>query len=190
VRPTDAIQDFVSSARLGMMVDALKLAGMVALMFYLNWRFTLIALLVAPVLFGEVCSLTRRIKGAARDLRKKESEIVSVVEESRSSIRVVKAFTREDYEEKRLDRESRASMEIALRARSIKARLSPVVEVIVAGGTAVLWYGARLAIAGELTAGALVVFLLYLGKMYTRFNSALTFSRHQALSRYGGGFLR
>jgi ATP-binding cassette, subfamily B, bacterial len=163
----DAIQDFVSSALLGMVVDALKLAGMVALMFYLNWRFTLIALLVAPVLFAEVYSLTRRIKSAARDLRKKESEIVSVVEESLSSIRVVKAFAREGYEEKRLDRESRASMEIALRARSVKARLSPVVDVIVAVGTAiVLWYGARLAIAGELTAGALVVFLLYLGKMY------------------------
>ncbi|HEX5081757.1 MAG TPA: ABC transporter transmembrane domain-containing protein [Blastocatellia bacterium] len=44
-----------------------------------------------------------------RELRKKESEIVSVVEESLSSIRVVKAFAREDYEEKRLDRESRAS---------------------------------------------------------------------------------
>jgi ATP-binding cassette, subfamily B, bacterial len=163
----DAIQDFISSALLGMVVDVLKLAGIVALMFYLNWRFTLIALLVAPVLFVEVYSLTRRIKSAARDLRKKESEIVSVVEESLSSIRVVKAFAREDYEEKRLDRESRASMEIALRARSIKARLSPVVEVIVAVGTAiVLWYGARLALAGELTAGALVVFLLYLGKLY------------------------
>jgi ATP-binding cassette, subfamily B, bacterial len=115
----------------------------------------------------EVYSLTRRIKSATRDLRKKESEIVSVVEESLSSIRVVKAFAREDYEEKRLDRESRASMEMALRARSVKARLAPVVEVIVAAGTAiVLWYGARLALAGELTAGDLVIFLLYLGKLY------------------------
>ncbi len=163
----DAIQDFVSSALLGIVVDALKLAGMVALMFYLNWRFTLIALLVAPILFVEVYSLTRRIKSAARDLRKKESEIVSVVEELLSSIRVVKAFAREDYEEKRLDRESRASMEIALRARSIKARLSPVVDVIVAVGTAiVLWYGAHLALAGELSTEALIVFLLYLGKLY------------------------
>jgi len=163
----DAIQDFISTALLGIVVDTLKLAGMVALMFYLNWRFTLIALLVAPILFVEVYSLTRRIKQAARELRKKESEIVSVVEESLSSIRVVKAFAREDYEEKRLDRESRASMEIALRARSIKARLSPVVEIIVAIGTAiVMWYGARLALAGELTTGELVVFLLYLGKLY------------------------
>src|SRR6266545_3126840 len=163
----DAIQNFVSTALLGIVAPSVTLVGMLAVMFYFNWRFTLIALSVAPILFLQVYTLTRRIKQATRDLRKKESEIVSVVAESLSSIRVVKAFAREDYEEKRLDRESRASMEIALRARSIKARLSPVVEVIVAVGTAiVLWYGARLAIEGELTAGALVVFLLYLGKMY------------------------
>ena len=57
---------------------------------------------------------------------------------------MVKAFAREDYEEKRLDQESRAEYGDALRARSIKARLAPVVDVIVAIGTAiVLWYGAR-----------------------------------------------
>src|SRR5678809_1015821 len=58
-------------------------------------------------------------------------------------------------------------METALRARSLKAKLSPVVEVIVALGTClVLWYGARLALLGQLSAGLLIVFLLYLGKMY------------------------
>jgi ATP-binding cassette subfamily B protein len=163
----DAIQSFVSSALLGVLVDVLALVGMLAVMFYFNWRFTLIALSVAPVLFLEVYSLTHRIKQATRDIRKKESEIVSVVEETLSSIRVVKAFAREDYEEKRLKQESLESMEMALRARRIKARLSPIVDIIVAAGTClVLWYGARFTLAGQLTAGALVVFLLYLGKMY------------------------
>src|SRR5262249_11806672 len=100
-------------------------------------------------------------------VRKKESEIVSVVAETLSSIRVVKAFAREDYEEKRLEKETLESIEMALRARSIKARLAPIVDVIVAIGTCVvLWYGARLSLQGQLTPGALVVFLLYLGKMY------------------------
>jgi subfamily B ATP-binding cassette protein MsbA len=49
----------------------------------------------------------------------------------------------------------------------LKARLTPIVEVIVAAGTClVLWYGVRLVISGEITAGSLLVFLLYLGKMY------------------------
>jgi len=140
---------------------------MLAVMFYFNWRFTLIALSVAPILFLQVYTLTRRIKQATRAVRKKESEIVSVVAETLSSIRVVKAFAREDYEVKRLEKETLESIEMTMRARSIKARLAPIVDVIVAVGTCiVLWYGARLVLQGLLTAGALVVFLLYLGKMY------------------------
>ena len=163
----DSIQNFVSTALLGMVVNALTLAGMLAVMFYFNWRFTLIALSVAPILFLQVYTLTRRIKQATRAVRRKESEIVSVVAETLSSIRVVKAFAREDYEEKRLEKETLESIEMTLRARSIKARLSPIVDVIVAVGTCiVLWYGARLVLQGQLTPGALVVFLLYLGKMY------------------------
>ena len=58
-------------------------------------------------------------------------------------------------------------METALRARAVKAKLSPIVEVLAAVGTClVLGYGARLAMAGQLSAGVLIVFLLYLGKMY------------------------
>ncbi len=163
----DAIQNFISTALLGIVVNALTLVGMLAVMFYFNWRFTLIALSVAPILFLQVYSLTHRIKQATRAVRKKESEIVSVVAETLSSIRVVKAFAREDYEDRRLDKETLESIEMNLRARSIKARLAPIVDVLVAIGTCiVLWYGARLVLEGELTSGALVVFLLYLGKMY------------------------
>ena len=163
----DAIQSFVSTALLGIVAPSLTLVGMLAVMFYFNWRFTLIALSVAPILFLQVYTLTRRIKQATRAVRKKESEIVSVVAETLSSIRVVKAFAREDYEMKRLEKETLESIEMTMRARSIKARLAPIVDVIVAVGTCiVLWYGARLVLQGQLTAGALVVFLLYLGKMY------------------------
>ena len=90
-----------------------------------------------------------------------------MVAEVFSSIRVVKAFAREDYEERRFERQSLENVETALVARNIKMKLAPVVDIIVATGTCLmLWYGARLVIAGQLTAGALVVFLLYLGKMY------------------------
>ena len=163
----DAIQDFISQVLLGMIVNTLTLVGMLAVMFYLNWRFTLIALSVAPVLFVVVYSFTRRIKQASRAVRKKEGEVVSVVQEVLSSIRVVKAFAREDYEQERFERQSLESVETALRARSLKAKLAPIVQVLVALGTSlVLWYGVRLVLAGEMTAGSLLVFLLYLGKMY------------------------
>ncbi len=163
----EAIQSFVTTALLGILTNVLTLLGIVGVMLYLNWRFTLISLAIAPVLFLAVYSFTSRIKKASRDVRKKQSELVSLVEEVLSSIRVVKAFAREDYEERRFERQSLENVETALVARSIKMKLSPVVEIIVATGTCLmLGYGARLVLAGQLTPGALVVFLLYLGKMY------------------------
>lgn len=163
----DSIQSFITSGLLGVLINLITLLGMVGVMFYLNWRFTLIALSVAPVLFTIVFTYTRRIKAASRAVRKKEGEIVSVIEEVLGSIRVVKAFAREDYELKRLEAESLEGVEIALRARSLKAKLAPLVQIIVAVGTfLVLWYGARMVLNGGLSAGSLVVFILYLGKMY------------------------
>ena len=163
----DAIQSFINSGLLSALVNSLTLLGMLGVMLYLNWRFTLIALSIAPVLFVVVFSYTRRIKKASRAVRKKEGEIVSVIQEVLSSIRVVKAFAREDFEQKRLEEESLEGVEISLRARSLKAKLAPLVEIIVAVGTMlVLWFGGRMALAGTLSAGSLVLFIFYLGKMY------------------------
>jgi subfamily B ATP-binding cassette protein MsbA len=161
------VQDFITSALLGILVSVTTLVGMIGVMFYLNWRFTLIALSVLPVLFGVVYHYTLNIKKTSRAVRKKESELLSLVEEVLTSIRVVKAFAREDYEQQRFETESLENVEAGLQARSVKAKLAPVVEVIVAIGTClVLWYGARLALTEQLTIGTLIVFLMYLGKMY------------------------
>jgi subfamily B ATP-binding cassette protein MsbA len=163
----DAVQSLISQVLLGMLVNVLTLFGMMLVMLYLNWAFTVIALLVAPALFFVVYHYTHRIKNASRAMRRQEGEVVTILEEVLSSIRVVKAFAREDYEQQRFERESRESVEKALRARGFKAKLPPLVEVIVAAGTClVLWYGARLVLSGDLTSGELLVFLLYLGKMY------------------------
>src|SRR5947209_11016506 len=163
----DAVQDFVSSALLGIVVNCLTLLGMLGVMFYLDWRFTLISLSVAPALFFIVYSFTRRIKNNTRAVKKKEGEIASVVQESLTAVRLIKAFSREDYESQRLDEKSLESVEMALLARSVKAKLAPFVELIVAAGTClVLWYGARLVLSGGMSPGALIVFILSLGKMY------------------------
>jgi subfamily B ATP-binding cassette protein MsbA len=163
----EAIQSFIMNGLLGVLINVMTLVGMIAVMFWLNWKFTLIALSVVPILFVIVYSYTRRIKKAAREVRKKEGEITSVVQEVLSSIRVVKAFAREDYEVRRLEQESLEAVDIALHARTLKAKLTPLVGIVVAVGTGlVLWFGARLVMTGALTAGSLVVFILYLGKMY------------------------
>ncbi len=163
----DAIQSFVAAGLLNAFINTLTLVGMVGVMFFINWRFTLVALSVAPALAIVVYRYTLRIKKASREVRKKEGAILSVMQEVLTSIRVVKAFGREDYEQRRLEEESLESVELALRARALKAKLSPLVEIIVALGTSmVLWFGARMVLQGSLSAGSLILFILYLGKMY------------------------
>jgi ATP-binding cassette, subfamily B, bacterial len=163
----DAIQNFIASGLLSAMMSSLTLAGMMAVMFYLNWRFTLIALSVAPFLFLVVFRYTRRIKTVSREVRRKEGEMVSVIQEVLSSIRVVKAFAREEYEQQRLADESLQSIAIGLRARRLKVRLPSAVDLMVAAGTSlVLWFGGRMALSGALSAGSLVLFVWYLGRMY------------------------
>jgi subfamily B ATP-binding cassette protein MsbA len=163
----DAVQDFIESALLGIVVSVLTLIGMVGVMLYVNWRFTLIGLSVAPVLFLFVYFYSRKIKDASRAVKRKETELLSGVAEVFTAIQVVQAFAREDYEDRRFDSESRENVHAGLQARSVKAKLSPMVDVIVALGTCfVLAYGVHLATSGVLSTGVLIVFLLYLKKTY------------------------
>jgi subfamily B ATP-binding cassette protein MsbA len=163
----DAAEDFISTAVLGLVLDLATLAGMVAVMVWLDPQFSLIALSIAPLLFALVFRFTRRIKEAARAVKTKESDLASVVQESIASARIVKAFAREEFEERRFDRENQETVTLTLRARSLKASLAPLVDVIVSIGTClVLWFGAHRVLDGRLSSGALLVFVFYLGKMY------------------------
>lgn len=78
----DSIQTFVTAGLLDALINVLTLVGMVGVMFYINWRFTLIALSVAPVLAVVVFKYTRNIRKASRAVRKKEGEMVSVIRKS------------------------------------------------------------------------------------------------------------
>ena len=163
----DAVQDFITSALLGIVINVLTLVGMLGVMFYMNWRFTLVGLSVAPVMFFFVYVYTRQIKKASRLVKKREGELMSGVAEVLTSIQVVQAYAREDYEDRRFDWESRQNVAAGLRARNMKARLSPMVDLLVAVGTClVLGYGARLVLSGALSTGQLIIFLMYLGKTY------------------------
>jgi ABC-type multidrug transport system fused ATPase/permease subunit len=90
-----------------------------------------------------------------------------VVQQDLESIQSVKAFGRQDTEQKELAEVSKATVDAALKARSIKSLLSPVVTVTVAVCTAiVLWRGAYLILAEVMTVGALTVYLSYLSKFF------------------------
>jgi ABC-type multidrug transport system fused ATPase/permease subunit len=161
------IQGFASSSTLGILVDLLTILGMLFIMFWLNWDFTLIAIAVTPFMLLLVSRFKKAVKKATHEVRKEQSKIIAVVDQGLQSMRVVKAFGRQDLAEQELAEVSQATVEASLKARRVKALLSPIVGITVSLCTAiVLWRGSALIIAGAMTAGALTVFLSYLNKFF------------------------
>jgi ABC-type multidrug transport system fused ATPase/permease subunit len=161
------IQGFASSSTLDILVDLLTIVGMLGVMLWLEFDFALIAVGVSPFLLLFVARLNRAVKRATHEVRHHQSDIVAVVEQGLESIRVVKAFGRQELEESRLKDVSEATVDAALKARRVKSLLSPAVTLVVALCTGfVLWHGTALVLAGVMTIGALTVFLAYLAKFF------------------------
>ncbi|MDX1872663.1 ABC transporter ATP-binding protein [Mycolicibacterium sp. 120266] len=159
----DTIQDFASASTLGIATDLLTIFGMLIVMLWLQWDFTLVALAVAPLLLLFVSRIRKAVKAATHEVRRRESDIVAVAEEGLQSIRVVKAFDREELQERQLALAGQQAVDAALNARRVKSVVSPIVAVVVAACTAlVLWRGSALILAGAMTAGTLTVFISYL----------------------------
>ena len=161
------VQDFVSSDTLNILVDLMTIVGMLGLMFWLNWDFTLLVVAITPFLLLFVARFRRAVKKATREVRRRESDIVAVLQTGLESVRTVQAFGAQDVEAARLSDASRATVNAALSARRVKSLLSPVVALVVALCTAlVIWRGAGLILAGTMTVGSLTVFLAYLARFF------------------------
>jgi ABC-type multidrug transport system fused ATPase/permease subunit len=180
------IQNFASSSTLGILVDMFTIVAMLLIMFWLNWDFTLIAVGVTPFMLLMVSRFKKAVKKATREVRKQQSNIVAVVQQGLESMRVVKAFGRQDLEQEELSEASKATVEAALTARKVKALLSPIVAITVSLCTAfVLWRSSSLILKGTMTAGALTVFLSYLTKFFKPVQDLATMTNSIAQTAVG-----
>jgi ABC-type multidrug transport system fused ATPase/permease subunit len=180
------IQAFASGSTLDIAVDLLTIVGMLFIMFWLNWDFTLIAVAVTPFLLLFISRFKKAVKKATHEVRRQQSNIVAVVEQGLESMRVVKAFGRQDLAQEELGTVSRATVDAALKARRIKALLSPIVSVTVSICVAVvLWRGSALILAGTMTVGALTVFLSYLTKFFKPVQDLATMTNSIAQTAVG-----
>jgi ABC-type multidrug transport system fused ATPase/permease subunit len=161
------IQDFASSSTLGIIVDLFTIVSMLGIMFWLNWDFTLIAVAVTPFMLLFMQRFKKAVQKATKQVRREQSNIVNVVQHGLESMKVVKAFGRQDLEHEELATASHATYVAALKARRVKALVSPLVAFIVSMCTAfVLWRSSALILSGAMTAGSLTVFLSYLSQFF------------------------
>jgi ABC-type multidrug transport system fused ATPase/permease subunit len=161
------IQSFASVSTLNMVTDTFTIFGMIIVMFVLRWDFALIALTVMPFIAFFVFRVNSLIKNATREVRKRQSDLISTLQQGLEGIEVVQAFDRQDLEEEHLVRASNDTVLAWLKARKVSSLLSPVVGLAVAICTGlVLWRGADLILTGVTTVGTLTVFLAYLAKFF------------------------
>ena len=161
------IQDMLIQSFSVLVPNVTVLIGMMIVMFWIDWAFTLVALAVGPPLFGVVLWFKGRIKTASRRARALEGELAAQTGETLGAIRVVQAFTREDFEDERFSRQATSTLDANLEARRLQARFTPLIDVLAGVGTAVvLLFGAHQVLGGELSLGLLLVFLSYVGSLY------------------------
>jgi ATP-binding cassette subfamily B protein len=157
------LQDVVVTAVLPMIAKALILAGMVVLMFCLNWKLALVALAVFPLFWLRTVSMGKKINEVARLQRKREGAMAATASETINAIKTVQALSLEGAFEQQFSRQNDKNLKQDVRARRLAASLERSVDLLTAiAGALVLYYGTRLVLEKELTAGALLVFLAYL----------------------------
>ena len=166
-----AVQTMIMNGVLPILSAAVLLGGMLIVLFPLDPMLTLLSLTVVPVLFALISGFNRKIVDVATEVRNTESRVYSVVQWAMSSIKLIQAFTKEEDEHQRFMGASRESLRATLRLYSWQTLYSGAVNVVIAGGTALVVYaGARAVISGRLSVGELIVFISYLAQLYAPIN--------------------
>lgn len=154
-----------------LVMAGLTLLGIMTVLFYLNWRLALIALIPIPFLVLGASVFTTRVHKLYHLIRQQAAQLNALLQDSISGIRETMSFNRETYEVERFNRQSLEYSRGNLRVARIWSVYSPGMILVASTGTLlILWFGTHAVLDGGMTVGELVAFLSYLGLFYTPIN--------------------
>ena len=157
-----ALQTAMAEKAVELVTEGLVLIGSIVAMLWLDWKLTLFTFCTFPVVLWFMDYFGKKIRKNGGEIQECTAELTSVLQETVSSARVIKSFVREDYEIDRFDNQNKENFYANMKNIKLNALLTPTVEFVAAVGvTVVMWYGGRSVIDGDITAGALVAFLVY-----------------------------
>jgi ATP-binding cassette subfamily B protein/subfamily B ATP-binding cassette protein MsbA len=157
------LQDFIAAVGIDLLPHGLTIIGMATVMLLIDWRYALLALSVAPILFLMARFYADRLRQRLRQVRRQESTLSGLTQEILGGVQVVQAFARETHEDARFGEQAGKSLTASLQANTVQAQFGPAMNFIIAVATgAIAWYGAISVIKGTLTPGELLIFLAYL----------------------------
>lgn len=167
VSDTNTLKDVFAESALVFASQFLTFLGMLAIMFFLDWRLALVVLATVPLLAATLVFRYHRAKASSRETRKKEEKIATRISEVMTSVPLVQAFGREGYEEDRFDAESYGHLRESIKNARVEAVATRSVNVIGAlGAAAVVFFGALQVIRGTMTPGDLLIFTSYTQSMF------------------------
>jgi len=157
-----AIQAALVDNLIEMFTEGAVLIGSIAMMLYLDWKLSLLTLITVPLVGFAMRIFGKKIKSTSRVIQEKLADITSLLQESISSIRVVKSFVREKYEIDRFKVENELNFRATMKNVQFTSLLTPTVEFLAAlAVTLIVWFGGYEVVNGMITAGSLVAFLTY-----------------------------
>ena len=157
------LEDVVANDLTSQVAAGTELAAMTAVLLWMDWKMTLAALALAPLIFWVTSAFRRRIKNSSRTQRRREGNLASIAQETFSSILLIKAFSREAFVDDLFERENKENLKATLATAAAEARLLPVVQTLMAIGViTVVCFGVVRVRGGVLSTGDLWIFLSYL----------------------------
>ena len=168
INDTDLFERMIAHAFPDVVVNGITLVGVTAILFSMNVRLTLLTLIPIPVIILALIGYSKIVRPAFKNRQQSIGELNAVLNDSLSGIREVKAFAREEDELDKVDSKIQLVLHKNLRALKLMAVFNPIFDFAAGiGQLLVIYFGARMAIAGTLSIADLVAFFLYLDSFYT-----------------------
>lgn len=161
------IQASVSSTITGLLKDAFTIIFLVGVVFYRDWKLAIIAFIIFPLAIIPIKEFGKRTRKFARKGQQRIGLLTTLLHETITGNRIVKAFNMEDYENRRFAEENERLFKTFLKRVKIRALSMPLMESL--GGVAaaiIIWVGGYSVVRGELTPGTFFSFLTALFMLY------------------------
>ncbi|WP_201978005.1 ABC transporter ATP-binding protein [Hymenobacter rubidus] len=162
ISDVETLSDVFSEGLAAMVGDILQLLFIMAFMFWIDWRLTLVSLSVIPPLLFSTYVFKEKIKGSFQDVRTAVAKLNSFVQEHLTGMNVVQIFNNEEREFRKFEKINQEHTEANIRSVLYYSIYFPVAEVLGAIGVGLLvWYAAQGQIEGSISKGALIAFIMY-----------------------------
>jgi ATP-binding cassette subfamily B protein len=147
--------------------SAITLVGTFCVMARIDWQLTLLSLGVVPAIVGAIYFFAHRIRRDSTTIQEQESALLAQAQEGLSSVRMVHAFGREEWEVRQFHLQAQQSLHANLRLTLTNVNSALVISTLMVMGTAAMYYlGTLHVLAGTLSLGSLLVFSAYLLMLY------------------------